>query len=90
MEGWTDAEAAGLTGSATHVHLLAGSPAVEDFGLELGCEGLHYLHLDQGVLLRTNPLHAAQKDTQFCQLNMTFMKLFQKGTKKTPKSLFEN
>lgn len=39
--------------------LLVGSPAVEDFGLELSGEGLHHLHLDQGVLLRTNTLHTA-------------------------------
>lgn len=43
----------------THGHLLAGSPAVEDFGLELGGERLHHLHLDQCVLLRTNTLSTA-------------------------------
>lgn len=64
-----DGEAAGLADSATPAHLLAGSPAVEDLGLEPGGEGLHHLHLDQGVLLRTNPLHEDTHTHQNTQLH---------------------
>lgn len=41
-----DGDLAASAAVPTSRYILAGSPAVEDFGLEPGGEGLHHLHLD--------------------------------------------